>query len=183
MSFTSNAPRRERVGEETPRFFACLFVVVLLALAACSTPSSDARIHETTPDPASFPAVSDLLDHRCGTLDCHGNAFRNFRIYGHEGLRLAPTDRPLANGSTTQAEYDATYTSLVTLEPEIMTDVVTSGGASPDRLTLVRKARGAEHHKGGAQFQEGDDQDVCLTAWLGGHADEATCKKALAEAF
>jgi hypothetical protein len=71
----------------------------------------------------------------------------------------------------------------VYLEPEIMTQVVTSGGASPDRLTMVRKARGTEHHKGGTLFQVGDDQDTCVTSWLGGHTDTATCQKALTNAF
>lgn len=165
------------------RILAPLLGAVIAAALACSTPAPDGRVSETTPDRGSFPAVSDLLDHRCGSLDCHGNAYRNLRIYGHEGLRLATTDRPLARGATTVAEYDESFTSVVYLEPEIMTQVVTSGGASPERLTLVRKARGTEHHKGGALFQPGDAQDVCLTSWLAGHTDSTSCTKALTDGF
>ena len=59
-----------------------------------------------------------------------------------------------------------------------MTAVVTQGGAQPDRLTLVRKARGSEHHKGGTLFQVNDQQDVCLTAWLAGSTNTAACTEA-----
>ena len=119
--------------------------VATLVLGACVTANSDSRVTETLPDRASFPVVSDVLDHRCGTLDCHGVTYRNLRIYGREGLRGASTDRPSSGPiPTTVAEYDLTFQSLVSLEPEIMTDVVHDGGAHPERLTFVRKARGSD---------------------------------------
>lgn len=155
-------------------------LVTLVVVSACSSPSNDARVVPAVPDRASFPAVADLLEHRCGTLDCHGSVYRNLRLYGHEGLRLSPNDRPLAQRQTTAAEYDEDLISIVALEPEITSAVVAEGGAHPERLTLVRKARGTEAHKGGTLMNEGDPQDVCLTSWLAGHVDPAQCRSARA---
>jgi hypothetical protein len=154
-----------------------------VAFAACSTPQPDARFGGAVPDRASFPPVADLLGKRCGTLDCHGSAYRNLRVYGSQGLRLSPDDRPISKGQTTDAEYDQDFQSIVGLEPEIMSTVVSEGGASPDRLTFVRKARGTEHHKGGSLMQAGDPQDRCITSWLAGSTDVADCVSATASAF
>jgi hypothetical protein len=60
---------------------------------------------------------------------------------------------------------------------------VASGGAQPERLTFVRKARGVENHKGGHLWQVGDPADVCVTSWLAGRTDQASCKTALAADF
>ncbi|MDB4939322.1 MAG: hypothetical protein JWP87_6294 [Labilithrix sp.] len=158
---------------------APLLAGILLA-TACVATSGDARVAVQPPDRGSFPAVADLLDRRCGTLDCHGVTYRNLRIYGREGLRLASTDRPSSRpGTTTDAEYDATFESLVALEPETMSAVVSQAGAQPERLTFVRKARGAEDHKGLAIWAEGSPEDLCVTSWLAGKTDVATCQRAL----
>jgi hypothetical protein len=93
-------------------------------------------------------------------------------------LRLAPTDVPGGRATTTD-EIDADYQSVIGLEPEILAAVVQDGGARPERLTLVRKARGTEHHKGGALITPGDAQDRCLTSWLAGAVDESACASAL----
>ena len=66
---------------------------------------------------------------------------------------------------------------MVGLEPEVMSAVVSQGGAQPERLTLVRKARGTEAHKGGSLMNAGDDRDVCLTSWLAGKTDTVACAK------
>jgi hypothetical protein len=158
-----------------------LVTATLATIFACSTPSSDPRFVATTPDRASFPAVSELLGHRCGTLDCHGNSYRNLRIYGHEGLRL--DGMPTAQGMTTVAEYDQNFQSIVGLEPELMSAVVSQGGAQPERLTFVRKARGAEDHKGGSLMKAGDIEDQCITSWLAGRTDLAACANARDAAF
>ena len=153
-------------------------IVSLLALACTSSPPND-RFVATPPDRASFPPVAQVFVQTCGTLDCHGTVARNFKIYGNTGLRAAPTDQPDARSETTSAEMDLTFASLVGLEPEILSQVVTSGGAQPERLTLVRKARGTEHHKPGAIIATGDDRDVCFTSWLTGHVNVDACTKAL----
>jgi hypothetical protein len=160
------------------RALAALSIVV-----ACTLPSSTNTNPEIVPDRATFPPVADLLEKRCGTLDCHGSAYRNMRVYGSLGLRLAPNDRPLAKGQTTAQEYDADFDSIVALEPELTSAVVTAGGASPERLTFVRKARGTEHHKGGSLMQAGDPEDTCITSWLAGRTDVADCTSATTSAF
>jgi hypothetical protein len=162
--------------------FAALLVGTCAAIA-CSSPASDARFVETVPDRASFPPVADLLEHRCGSLDCHGSTYRNLRLYGYEGLRLDGGSTPSAHPNTTVDEYDQDYQSVVGLEPEIMSQVVSQGGANPDRLTLIRKARGEEDHKGGTLMQAGDQQDSCITSWLAGHTDVGTCTTARDASF
>lgn len=156
-----------------------LGLAILVVIAACSTPQSDARIGVTEPDRSQFAAVGSFLDRRCGTLDCHGSEVRNFRIYGCEGLRLDPKNTPRCrkNGGTdtTNAELDATFRSLVGLEPAVMSSVVQGKGQHPELLTFVRKARGTEAHKGGALIVPGDSQDRCITSWLAGTTDVAAC--------
>jgi hypothetical protein len=154
----------------------------LVALGACSTPPSDARYTPSAlPDRATFPPVAELLVVRCGSLDCHGTVGRNLRLYGSAGLRWSPSDRPLAPPCDTPDEVDQDYQSVVGLEPEAMSAVVAAGGASPEQLTIVRKARGTESHKGGAIWSAGDPSDTCLTAWLAGQAvaSSAACTSAL----
>ena len=148
--------------------------------AACASPAPDGRFVETLPDRATFNAVAQLLDHRCGTLDCHGTRARNLRIFGSEGLRLAAEDRPLLPVCSTAAEVDEDYASVVGLEPEIMSAVVADHGADPARLTIVRKARGAESHKGNTIWAAGGDEDTCLTSWLTGTLEVDACARALA---
>lgn len=164
--------------------FVLVCAVGVAAIAACSTPQTDARVVETAPPRESFGPVADMLVHRCGTLDCHGSIHRNLRLFGRDGLRLASSASPsfLPGAETTTAEHDEDYQSVIGLEPEIMTSVVASGGAAPERLTLVRKGRGSEDHKGGSQMSAGDDRDVCLTSWLAGHTDDAACARALQDA-
>jgi hypothetical protein len=157
---------------------------LLLPLAgACSAPSN-ARIGIVEPDPAQFPPVSNYLDHRCGSLDCHGSPQRNLVLWGCEGLRLDPMDIPGCRSQggkkdTTPAEYDATFRSLVGLEPTVMTQVIQGGGKNPELLTFVRKGRGEENHKGGILIIPGDEQDVCITSWLAGATNTDACKQAL----
>jgi hypothetical protein len=162
------------------------FAVGLAAIAiavACSAPPPDATSVPALPDRATFPPVADLLGKRCGTLDCHGSAYRNLRVYASQGLRLSPSDRPISKGQTTPAEYDATFQSVVALEPELMTAVVQEGGASPDRLTFVRKGRGTEHHKGGSLMQQSDPSDQCITSWLAGNTAVGLCASAKESIF
>jgi hypothetical protein len=149
-------------------------------LSACSLPAADERFSiEHLPDHASFPEVAQVLVQHCGTLDCHGTRGRNLRLYGNEGLRWAASDQPLHPACTTTDEIDQDYDSVVGLEPEIMSAVVGDMGARPERLTLIRKARGLESHKGGAPLQTGDDADRCLSSWLASDTDNDACLRAL----
>ena len=151
------------------------------AVVACSAVPADARIGIDAPEgPAGkFPVVGDYLELRCGSLDCHGQPGRNMRVWGHYGMRLKTGDTPglspPMSPATTSDEYQATYRSVVGLEPTVMSAVVSEHGAHPEVLTLVRKARGLEAHKGGALITPGDDQDVCITSWLAGNIDVNAC--------
>ena len=94
-------------------------------------------------------------------------------------MRLAVGDVP-GGAPTTTAEEDATYESVVQLEPALMRAVVTEHGQSPERLTLIRKPRGLEKHTGGTIVNIGDARDRCLTSWLSGATDDVACRDALA---
>jgi hypothetical protein len=150
----------------------------MLSLARCSTPDPDARTIVVGPDRSQFDMVQPFLDRSCGSLDCHGVRYRNLKVYGFDGLRLQPGDVPGGN-PTSEAEVDATYASVVELEPEITNAVVADHGADPERLTFVRKARGAEQHAGGAVLVVGGNGDRCITTWLSSEADSTACNLAL----
>jgi hypothetical protein len=153
-------------------------VVAIASSVACSSPDTAARVDPVGPSRADFKYVAPVLSRRCGSLDCHGSSFRNMRVYGFGGQRLgaggfAP-DNP--NASTVE-EVNATYESVIALEPEIMRDVVQSGGASAERLTFVRKGRGDEAHKGDRRITPGDASDRCITSWLKNTIDVAACNE------
>jgi hypothetical protein len=129
------------------------------------------------PSRAAFPPVLDALEARCATLDCHGKPGRNLRLYASSGFRLSPSDVP-GSGSTTEAEYEASYQSVVGLEPEVMSLVVGAQGEAPERLTFLRKGRGVEAHKGGVILIPGDSADDCITSWLASRLDGDACARA-----
>jgi hypothetical protein len=176
--------------------------VACAALAACSS-VQDTRIGVSAPPGSedAFGPVSNLLDQRCGTLDCHGQPGRNLQIWGCSGMRLDPSVAPscskrLGGGPTTVDEHYHTYRSLVGLEPNVMSTVYVGCesdaeayppgvGCHPELLTFVRKARGIEAHKGGQLISafgiDGgpDPQDVCIVTWLEGQTDLQACSDAL----
>ena len=160
----------------SPRFLPVLLVTLASGaggamLASCSSVNNQ-RIGVDAPpfSESTFSPVNSFLVERCGTLDCHGAPGRNFRIWGCDGMRLdagqaitcVPNDA--GGGLTTLYEYQATYRSLVALEPQLMTAVTQGcydpggatypppGGCHPELLTMVEKARGLEAHKGGQLF-------------------------------
>lgn len=147
-------------------------------VAVGEDPDARSSLDNPPPSGADFKPVGLFLVHRCGSLDCHGEAGRNFRLYGKEGLRLDPSAVP-GGEVTTDAELDADWQSAVGLEPEIMSQVVAGGGMDPARLTLYRKPTGIEHHKGGTLITPGDDQDTCLLSWLASQVDKTACTSAL----
>jgi hypothetical protein len=159
--------------------------VCLAAAIGCALAPQDERMGVVGPDLTQYETagVGDFVDHRCGSLDCHGQSTRNMIIYGCDGLRLDPDgSQGLIPGCqftpTVTSEYEASYRSIVGLEPAVMTYVEQTGGANPELLTFIRKARGWDAHKGGALITPGDDQDVCLTSWLAGNADSNACSNA-----
>ncbi len=165
----------------------------IVAAVGCSGVDSTAQVTVTGPSfgaqGSAFLPISSVVERRCGTLDCHGSTYRPLKIYGQIGLR-----RPEEPGSTnvksykdyysggseptTQAELFDNYLSLIGLEPELLDAVVAKTG-SPDTLTLVRKPRLREKHKGGLIWNPSDPGDLCLIKWLTGSEDTAPCDQEL----
>jgi hypothetical protein len=159
----------------TRRSLATLALAVLGLLPACSGIPS-VNDYETINGPPfgsqgiTFQPVSRVMEARCGTLDCHGQMSRPLRIFGQQGLRM-PVKNPqpgyttAGTVGTTPDELLSNYAAMVGLEPEKM-EKVADGQATPDTLTLVRKPRLTEKHKGGKIWSMGDNGDACLVKWL-----------------
>ena len=162
---------------KTPFAWRGTIVALGWALVGCTadlrSTNADTSGHLSAPDRTGFEVVADAMQLHCGTLDCHGQIGRNMRLFGQYGMRLDPTFDPLTE-PTSAAEYDATYTSIVGLEPEAMSQVV-QGRAAPDTLSMIRKPRGIEKHKGGQLVVEGDSLDRCLVGWVTGSIDSNSC--------
>lgn len=159
-------------------FFSVVLVTSASAFVACSSPDVSQRIDSTgLVSGDTFKPVALMLNSRCGSLDCHGSKYRNMRLYGLYGQRLGAKDTPQTPG-TTAAEVDADYQSLVSLEPEVMKQVVADKGKHPERLTFFRKGRGDEEHKGGRRIFDGDDADTCLRSWFTGTIAVDACAAA-----
>jgi len=97
----------------------------MASLASCSS-VQNTQIGISAPpySHASFSPIGDYLANRCGTLDCHGQTSRNLRIWGCEGMRLGDDASPVSCvNPTTEDEYQATYRSLVALEPQVISSV------------------------------------------------------------
>jgi len=129
--------------------------------------------------------VSEVMERRCGTLDCHGSDFRPLRILGRDGLRHQGERKRTGEGVTTDAEKSANYYAVCAVEPEKVSKVGSDpGGNAVNTLLLVRKGRGQEGHKGGKVFDPWDDADRCVVGWLRGDTEqsiEKACKAALAK--
>lgn len=155
------------------------------AIAACAPTvggeqSSIGGRQLLAPPRAGFETVDAALVATCGTLDCHGQIGRNLRLYGGRSLRLNPDDNP-AERATTPAEHQANYWSVVGLEPETLDAVVRDEGKRPERLSLIRKPLGQDHHKGGQLMEADDSLSRCLSSWLAGEIDEGACQSARPE--
>ena len=172
-----------------PSRFARRFAAAPVALAcgalaavvlACSSPDDRATVSPGALDKTGFESVLPMLSRRCGSIACHGSRFRNLRLYGYGGTRLATTDNPEAP-QTTPAEAALDYEAVMGLEPEVMRAFIESGRKDPTRLTLLRKARNDEAHKGGKRLAPGDPADTCLVSWLTATVDTGACTSAASE--
>jgi hypothetical protein len=160
------------------RWFAALLPVLGIAFvdsasSSCASPPDSSRFTAVlTPDYAIYrDNVDTYLQRRCGTLDCHGQPGRAYRLYGFTGFRLYNQDAGLISGvqPTTPEELRANFEALVTLEPEEMSRVVAKQGGDKqdlERLLFIRKAQRIERHKGGQAMAEDDPGYRCVAAWL-----------------
>lgn len=146
-----------------------------LYLSACSMPPSNDRAAFSAPARDVFPAVGDALGSHCGSLDCHGHPARNLRVHSFNGLRLEGVP---GIGVTSPAEYDATYDSVVAIDPEVLGILVDERGDRPERWIVVSKGRGTEAHKGNAAMAADDPSDRCLVSWVAGALDSEACTAA-----
>lgn len=112
--------------------------------------------------------VDAYLQRRCGTLDCHGQPGRAYRLYGFGGLRDDTEDAGLVSGQqpTTEDEIRANFDAAVAVEPEEMSRLIATQGADPNKLLLLRKPLRLERHKGGPAMSEDDVGYRCVVAWL-----------------
>lgn len=171
-----------------------LLGAVVLAVAAPGC-LGDAQLDDTDvvcPSLDGFRVVSQVLERRCGTIDCHGDGARPFRVYGRTGLRRPETEASYLEGGgrdfsqyrtggtepTSDAEVADNRLSACGVEPELMAGVV-GGGEELAVLTLVRKPRLTESHKGGLVWPEGSSGDKCLTSWIEGTVDALSCNAEL----
>lgn len=158
-------------------------VAVLVGIAACFVEGAAAtgsascapgpdpnRITEIVqPDYATYRTYVDpYLQRRCGTLDCHGQPGRAYRLYGFSGFRLYNLDAGLVSGvqATREEEIVANYQAAIALEPEQMSRVIAKQGSEPNSLLFLRKPLRLERHKGGTAMTESDPGYRCIVAWL-----------------
>ena len=117
-----------------------LFAVGSSALiTACIAAADKGPTDTACPSSESFPIVSQLMERRCGTLDCHGQPGRSMRIYGRYGLRkptTTPQDGYVSGGlaPTTAEEMNANLDSTCGVEPEKMAAVVAGRSNAARRL-------------------------------------------------
>jgi hypothetical protein len=144
-----------------------------LSSSSCASPPDSGRITTVIePDYEVYRAhVNGYLSRRCGTLDCHGQPGRAYRIYGREGFRLYTVeDAGLVSGQqpTIEEEVRANFQAIITLEPEEMNRVMGRQGdrEAVQRLVFVRKPLRFERHKGGPAMAEDDPGYRCVEAWL-----------------
>jgi hypothetical protein len=145
----------------------------LVAMVGCTNYASGSTVTLPTPTRDNFGLVSSVLEPHCGTLDCHGSPARNFRVYGEKGLRARGNDK--TGTATSEADVDATFESIVSIEPEVLAQILSERGRDPGRWIVVSKGRGREAHVGGIAFAEGSPGDRCLVSWAGGSIDAASC--------
>jgi len=159
-----------------------LILIFAIASSGCLGESDTVPLAYACPSGENFPIVSQVFERRCGTLDCHGDPGRPFRVYGRSGLRLRqPDGSGPPSGTeigTTPIEIDENRFSACGLEPEAM-DAVVNGQADPETLVLLRKPRVVEAHKGGQVLTVGSTADNCILSWLRGSVDNLSCEAAL----
>jgi hypothetical protein len=141
----------------------------LLFAAACDVGQGQVPV-EVTADPDDWAMhVQPYVALRCGTLDCHGDPGRPFRIYSEEGLRMS-ADRELP---LTDLEIDETMTAGLGVSP--LGDIE----SHPLLLEPLHPDAGGWHHQGDPVWLSRDDPGyACLHDWLSGADPSTSCAAA-----
>jgi hypothetical protein len=151
---------------------AAVMAVLAAGSTSCaSTPDKDRTTDIIQPDFAAYhDEVDAYLSRRCGTLDCHGQPGRAYRIYSREGFRLYNEDAGLVSGQqpTTEAEIKANFQAIIALEPEELNRVMAAQANDEQlkRWIWIRKPLKLERHKGGPAMAEDDSGYKCVVSWL-----------------
>jgi hypothetical protein len=155
------------------------FSGTVVLVGACSDSDPGARVNsDVLPRGPEFRPVAQVFVDSCASLDCHGSKYRNMHLYGYGSTRIDPKHQPDAP-DTTDDEVNRDYDSVVSVEPEITRAVAMDRGFHPERLTFIRKGRGAEAHKGGIRLVPGQPADDCILSWLSGTVNAAVCRSAV----
>ena len=170
------------------RFGLATIAVTALAVwgaTSCSIPTENVDVG-ALPTQNDFVSqkVSLMMEHRCGSLDCHGAEGRPLRLYGQYGLRLQPNKDGSRNSSpTTKAEQAANYQAVIGLQPEELSACFVSKGANFATLQLLKKPIDIQgqgiRHKGGPVLRPTltDPGWQCLYGWVSGTVDPTQCQQ------
>jgi len=162
------------------RALAVLAAAASMVMACASSPddSYTPRVAVLGLDRVSYEAmVHPVVERQCGSVDCHGKLPRGMRVYGEGGLRLGTTV-----GKTTSEEAQATYVSIVGLEPEKTSELTARtprSAADAYDLLLLAKPLTRERHRGGLSLRMGEPAEQCISSWLLGTVDANACSSAL----
>jgi len=166
-TWDAGEPQRKSLGWRAPAVAAiglAISLALLLSVRGLSRPRSepDNNALRAVPSPFAAPPNGDLE-----------------AAPPIPSERASPAELTAPPAASSPEEHQATYRSLIGLEPTVMSEVIANRGRDPELLTFIRKARGTEAHKGGAPVVPGDDQDVCMTSWLSGRTNLTACGNAL----
>jgi hypothetical protein len=161
------------------RAFMALGAALLIACASTPDDAQTPRLVVTGLDRASYEAmVHPVILRQCGTVECHGTLPRGMRVYGEIGLRLDAA----TTGTTTSEEAQATYVSIVGLQPEKTSAFTARSPRTPDDaydLLVLSKPLMRERHRGGLSLRKGEPAEQCILSWLLGAVDAGACTSAL----
>ncbi|MEM9694184.1 MAG: hypothetical protein AAGA56_16665 [Myxococcota bacterium] len=161
-----------------------LFLMGAIAAVGCVTVEDEDVIRPNCGSREQFEPVSVLLENHCGSLDCHGGTGRAFAVFGRTGRRrlgsLDDRDPNYFTGGlpTNRHEIDGTFQSACGLQPEL-SDLVARGVEPATALTMLRKPRLDEAHKGGRVWLPNSSADLCLQSWFEGGTDFLACERGL----
>lgn len=149
---------------------ASVAIAAATTLSCASAPDTDRVTDVIVPDFDTYVQyVDSYLTRRCGSLDCHGQPGRAYRVYSREGYRLySIQDGGLVSGQqpTAPEEQRANFQALIAIEPEEMTRLMARQGQDPNRLLFLRKPLREERHKGGPSMAIDDPGYRCVVSWL-----------------
>jgi hypothetical protein len=152
-----------------------LALATLLADAACAGPDPGSEVAPAPLDRDAYVhLVHPIVEARCATLDCHGNADRPLRLYAETGLRASDELRDTT--TLTAEELDANVAAVSGLQDP-------GGGQIGVDELLLAKPLGRMKHSGGVVWTTlTDPQYVCVRGWLSGESGAAEVTAACATA-